>query len=48
MEDAGVVPLNEGKTPIYRSSRVRNCVFSNLSFNCDITALWLAGASSGP
>jgi peptide/nickel transport system substrate-binding protein len=48
MEDAGVVPLNEGKTPIYRSDRVRNCVFSNLSFNCDITALWLAGASSGP
>jgi peptide/nickel transport system substrate-binding protein len=47
MEDAAVVPLSEGKEPIYHAERVRNCIFSSLSFNCDVTALWLQGGAAG-
>ena len=46
MEDAGVIPLVQHKQAIYHSSRVRNCVFSLLSLNCDLTQLWLAGAAA--
>jgi peptide/nickel transport system substrate-binding protein len=41
MEDAALVPLAGQKSPIYHSARVRNCVFSLISANCDVTALWL-------
>ncbi len=44
MKDAGMVPLIEGKEPLYHADRVRNCVFSLTSFNCDFTVLWLNGA----
>jgi peptide/nickel transport system substrate-binding protein len=47
MEDAAIVPLSEGKEAIYHSRRARNCNFSSLSFNCDVTAIWLEGASAG-
>jgi ABC-type transport system substrate-binding protein len=43
IEDAAIVPLVEYKSTQYKSSRVRNCVFSLLSLNCDVTALWLQG-----
>ena len=43
MEDAGFVPLTESKQTIYHAARVRNCAFHSLSFNCDITAVWLDG-----
>jgi hypothetical protein len=39
-----IIPLNESKQPIYHASRVQNCIFHVLSFNCDVTALWLQGA----
>jgi ABC-type transport system substrate-binding protein len=44
IEDAGMVPLVQYKQVTYHSSRVRNCIFSVISLNCDITNLWLAGA----
>jgi peptide/nickel transport system substrate-binding protein len=47
MEDAAIVPLTESKIPVYHSRRLQNCNFSNQSFNCDVTAVWLQGASAG-
>jgi peptide/nickel transport system substrate-binding protein len=47
MEASGIVPLNEAKEPRYFAERVQNCVFNNLSFNCDLTAVWLRGAAGG-
>jgi peptide/nickel transport system substrate-binding protein len=47
MEDAAIVPLSESKIPVYHSQRLQNCIFSNQSFNCDVTAVWLRGASAG-
>jgi peptide/nickel transport system substrate-binding protein len=46
MEDAGTVPLIQYKQSIYNSSRLRNCIFSLMSLNCDVTTLWLSGASA--
>lgn len=46
IEDAGIIPLNESKQPIYHAARVQNCIFHVLSFNCDLTALWLQGAAA--
>jgi peptide/nickel transport system substrate-binding protein len=46
IEDAGMVPLVQYKQVTYHSSRVRNCIFSLLSLNCDVTQLWLAGATA--
>jgi ABC-type transport system substrate-binding protein len=46
IEDAGMVPLVQYKQVTYHSSRVRNCIFSLFSLNCDITTLWLAGATT--
>ncbi len=45
MGEAGVVPLVQYKQAVYHASRVRNCIFSLQSFNCDIPSLWLAGAT---
>ena len=45
MDDVAQVPLLERKVPYGRSRRVRNCSWTVLGFNCDLTAVWLAGAS---
>jgi ABC-type transport system substrate-binding protein len=45
MDDMAHVPLLERKVPYGRSRRVRNCSWTVLGFNCDLTALWLANAS---
>jgi ABC-type transport system substrate-binding protein len=42
-EDVGVVPLFQTKTVRYKSSRVKNCLMSLWSLNCDFTMVWLAG-----
>ncbi|HTR78122.1 MAG TPA: ABC transporter substrate-binding protein [Gemmatimonadaceae bacterium] len=46
MQDAAVVPVTQSKIVIYHSARLNGCVFSVISFNCDMTMVWLAGASS--
>jgi peptide/nickel transport system substrate-binding protein len=45
MDDMAHVPLLERKVPYGRSRRVRNCSWTVLGFNCDLTAVWLAGGS---
>jgi peptide/nickel transport system substrate-binding protein len=47
IEDAAIVPLVEYKQATYHSARTKNCVFSLLGFNCDLTAVWLQGAGAG-
>jgi ABC-type transport system substrate-binding protein len=44
-EDVGIVPLFQTKSARYKSSRVKNCVFSLWSLSCDFTMVWLAGAA---
>jgi peptide/nickel transport system substrate-binding protein len=45
MEDVAFVPLAEYKRAYLRSSRVRNCTWAVFGLNCDLTALWLEGAT---
>lgn len=45
LEDAALVPLIERKLAWSRSRRVRNCQWSILGSNCDLTAVWLADAA---
>jgi ABC-type transport system substrate-binding protein len=47
MEDVAFVPLTELKGRFMRSRRVRNCTWSVLAPNCDITSVWLADAAPG-
>jgi len=44
MDDLGVVPLAEAKSPYSRSRRVRNCSWSVMGLNCDLNSVWLADA----
>ncbi len=44
-KDAPIVPLIERKHPFYHSARVQNC-FYGVATNCDVTLLWLGGASA--
>jgi ABC-type transport system substrate-binding protein len=46
MQDAAVVPITESKVVMYRATRVKSCFFSVISFNCDMTMVWLQGAAS--
>lgn len=41
IEDAAIVPLNEGKQADYHSPRLRHCTIHSLSLYCDFTAVWL-------
>ena len=45
MEDVAIVPVIERKTDVMRSSRVRNCIWSVLGQQCQLTAVWLADAA---
>ena len=40
-EDAAIVPLFAGKTPVFHSENVRGCVWWWPSGNCDLTNVWL-------
>ena len=48
MDDLGVVPLAEAKSPYSRSRRVRNCSWSVMGLNCDLNSVWLADARQVP
>src|SRR5262245_47879804 len=46
MKDMAIIPLYESKTARYHSARVRNCLLSLWSLNCDMTGVWLKDATS--
>lgn len=51
MQDLVIVPVIEKKTSWMRSSRVRNCIWTIMGSQCDLTTVWLADgvpAGSGP
>jgi peptide/nickel transport system substrate-binding protein len=48
MSDVAIVPLIERKAAYARSRRVRNCTWDASGLNCDLTALWLADATTKP
>jgi peptide/nickel transport system substrate-binding protein len=41
MKDAGYVPVNVQKWPIYHSSRLQGCNFFWYTLSCDVTNVWL-------
>ncbi len=41
INDAGIIPVNVQKWPVYHSSAVQNCQFSWYTLNCDLTNVWL-------
>jgi ABC-type transport system substrate-binding protein len=41
MKDAGYVPINVQKWPIFHSSRVQGCNFFWYTLSCDMTNVWL-------
>ena len=41
MKDAAIVPFQTQKTALFRSSRVKNAIFSPFSQNYDVTQVWL-------
>jgi peptide/nickel transport system substrate-binding protein len=43
MNDAGTVPVEIQKWPLFHSSRVQGCLFWVLDLNCDPTNVWLQG-----
>ena len=45
MQDLAVVPVIEKKTSWMRSSRVRNCIWTIVGSQCDLTTVWLADAA---
>jgi peptide/nickel transport system substrate-binding protein len=47
LADVALVPLTEQKLPYAQSRRVRNCRWSVLGLNCDLTSVWLADAAPG-
>jgi peptide/nickel transport system substrate-binding protein len=44
MQDLAIVPLIEKKTAWMRSSRLRNCIWTSVGSQCDLTTAWLADA----
>jgi peptide/nickel transport system substrate-binding protein len=46
MQDLAIVPLIEKKTSWMRSSRVRNCTWTIMGSQCDLTTVWLADAAA--
>jgi len=42
VDDVALVPLIEERAAFARSRRVRNCTWSPLGLNCDLSSLWLA------
>ena len=47
MQDLAIVPLIEKKTAWMRASRVRNCIWTSVGSQCDLTTVWLADAVPG-
>jgi peptide/nickel transport system substrate-binding protein len=47
LAEVALVPLTEQKLPYAQSRRVRNCRWSVLGLNCDLTSVWLADAAPG-
>ena len=45
MQDLAIVPVIERKTSWMRSSRVRNCTWTIVGSQCDLTTVWLADAA---
>jgi len=45
MDDAAIVPLDQGKNPSYHSARVRNCLYEVFGYSCGLTELWLKGGA---
>jgi ABC-type transport system substrate-binding protein len=45
MEDVALVPLVENKMRFAQSRRLRNCAWSVLGPNCDISSVWLSDAA---
>jgi ABC-type transport system substrate-binding protein len=45
MQDLAIVPVIEKKTSWMRSSRVRNCIWTVVGSQCDLTTVWLADAA---
>jgi ABC-type transport system substrate-binding protein len=41
MKDAGYVPINVQKWPIYHSARLQGCNFFWYTLSCDVTNVWL-------
>jgi peptide/nickel transport system substrate-binding protein len=41
MKDAGYVPVNVQKWPLYHSSRLQGCNFFWYTLSCDVTNVWL-------
>jgi ABC-type transport system substrate-binding protein len=48
MDEVASIPLVVKKVAYMHSSRVRNCTWSVVGTNCDLTALWLADATARP
>jgi peptide/nickel transport system substrate-binding protein len=48
MDDLAIVPLIEKKTCWMRSTRARNCIWTIMASQCDLTTLWLADAAGKP
>jgi ABC-type transport system substrate-binding protein len=46
MKDMAIIPLYENKQVRYHSGRVRNCLLSMWSLNCDMTGVWLKDESA--
>jgi peptide/nickel transport system substrate-binding protein len=46
MQDLAIVPVIEKKTSWMRSSRVRNCTWTIMGSQCDLTTVWLSDAAA--
>ena len=44
LADVAIVPLLQVKSALMRSSRLRNCLWSVMGTQCDLTSVWLADA----